>query len=380
VATLQTFGGGTTDFILDPSNNAKPLANTPYTVLDAATLLPATGLLDASGVSTSQLVSDSKGRYAGSAMLAGTAYYLEATGSDTVVYRFGPMVTTTAVAQAVDMLPQIVAIASSASASATSAAAAAAAAAAVGTSSNSAIDNRVKWQPSTAYALGQQVLSPNNDVVKANTAHTSSAAYATDVAMWDLSASYARKTDIVYRVGTGVGDYATVQAAHDAAPTGGVVLLPPGNTTHTTPISVTKSITLRGSAYYTSRIVANGVNGIEVADGVTDFHMENIEVACATRYSTTTNTLVGIKVGGATGSRPFNHVYRDVYVDGFQTAYMSDYLWGSTFSNFRTAFGLIGMDIYGLSVNNFLGDSSIAVQQVAGSKGVRLAGRSPCPT
>jgi hypothetical protein len=78
---------------------------------------------------------------------------------------------------------------------------------------NTAIDNRVKWQPSTAYALGQQVISPNNDVVKANTAHTSSAAYATDVAKWDLSASYARKTDIVYRVGTGVGDYATVQAA-----------------------------------------------------------------------------------------------------------------------------------------------------------------------
>jgi hypothetical protein len=48
---------------------------------------------------------------------------------------------------------------------------------------------------------------------------------------------------------------------------------------------------------------------------------------------------------------------------------------GATFSNFRTAFGLIGMDIYGLSVNNFMGDSSIAVQQVAGSKGVRLAGQ-----
>jgi peptidoglycan/xylan/chitin deacetylase (PgdA/CDA1 family) len=43
------------------------------------------------------------------------------------------------------------------------------------------------WTPSTDYALGQQVISPNNDVVSANVAHTSSAAYSTDTAKWDLS-------------------------------------------------------------------------------------------------------------------------------------------------------------------------------------------------
>lgn len=136
MATLQTFGGGTTDFILDPSNNAKPLANTPYTIIDATTLLPATGLLDAAGVSTTQLVSDAYGRYAGSAMLEGSAYYLEATGSDAAVYRFGPMVTTTSVAQAVDMLPQVGLLAEDAQA-------ARVAAEAVGTTSVATIDTHL---------------------------------------------------------------------------------------------------------------------------------------------------------------------------------------------------------------------------------------------
>jgi Polysaccharide deacetylase len=46
------------------------------------------------------------------------------------------------------------------------------------------------WAPSTAYAFGQQVISPSNDVVAANVAHTSSAAYVIDTAKWTLSSSY----------------------------------------------------------------------------------------------------------------------------------------------------------------------------------------------
>lgn len=57
-----------------------------------------------------------------------------------------------------------------------------------------------KWQPLTPYALGQQVISPNNDVVSATVAHTSSAAYLTDTAKWTLSATYARRD--VERVGS----------------------------------------------------------------------------------------------------------------------------------------------------------------------------------
>jgi peptidoglycan/xylan/chitin deacetylase (PgdA/CDA1 family) len=49
------------------------------------------------------------------------------------------------------------------------------------------------WTPSTAYELGQQVISPNNDVASANVAHTSSASYVTDTAKWTLSTTYERR-------------------------------------------------------------------------------------------------------------------------------------------------------------------------------------------
>lgn len=49
-----------------------------------------------------------------------------------------------------------------------------------------------RWTPSTAYALGQQIISPYNDVVAAKVAHTSSAAYVTDQLKWTLSSTYAR--------------------------------------------------------------------------------------------------------------------------------------------------------------------------------------------
>jgi Pectate lyase superfamily protein len=47
-----------------------------------------------------------------------------------------------------------------------------------------------KWAPATAYPLGQQVVSPKNDVASANVAHTSSATYATDTAKWTPSSTY----------------------------------------------------------------------------------------------------------------------------------------------------------------------------------------------
>jgi len=51
-----------------------------------------------------------------------------------------------------------------------------------------------RWSgPGTVYTLGQQVVSPGNDVVSANVAHTSSAAYATDLAKWSLSSTYVPK-------------------------------------------------------------------------------------------------------------------------------------------------------------------------------------------
>jgi hypothetical protein len=69
-----------------------------------------------------------------------------------------------------------------------------------------------KWIPSTDYALGQQVVSPNNDVVSAKVAHTSSAAYATDTLKWTLSSSFGRS--LVAPLDSATADQtATIQTA-----------------------------------------------------------------------------------------------------------------------------------------------------------------------
>lgn len=45
-----------------------------------------------------------------------------------------------------------------------------------------------RWRPSTSYALGEQVVSPNNDVVSAAVSHTSGATF--DAGAWGLSESF----------------------------------------------------------------------------------------------------------------------------------------------------------------------------------------------
>jgi Right handed beta helix region/Pectate lyase superfamily protein len=87
----------------------------------------------------------------------------------------------------------------------------------------------LKWTPSTAYARGQQVISPDNDVVSAKVAHTSTAAYAADTLKWSLSSTFLTTIlpEKYSAVGDGVtDDTAAVTAALAAASdAGGVVHL-----------------------------------------------------------------------------------------------------------------------------------------------------------
>jgi hypothetical protein len=111
-----------------------------------------------------------------------------------------------------------------------------------------------QWTASTDYALGQQVISPNNDVVSANVAHRSSTDYSQDTANWTLSSSFASKaTETTVTSGrlseesmtatrptlinvagagidpTGATDCtAAIQSIFSGATSGQVVNLPPG--------------------------------------------------------------------------------------------------------------------------------------------------------
>jgi hypothetical protein len=89
-----------------------------------------------------------------------------------------------------------------------------------------------KWAPATAYPVGTQVITPNNDVVSAKVAHTSSSAYSTDVAKWTGSGTYglACEAPVSVRqygaVGNGTTlDTAAINAAIKANP-GRTVYLP----------------------------------------------------------------------------------------------------------------------------------------------------------
>jgi hypothetical protein len=53
-----------------------------------------------------------------------------------------------------------------------------------------------KWAPATAYLRGAQVISPNNDVVSAKSAHTSSASFSADTAKWSVSCTFGQASTL----------------------------------------------------------------------------------------------------------------------------------------------------------------------------------------
>jgi hypothetical protein len=124
-----------------------------------------------------------------------------------------------------------------------------------------------KWAPSTAYVGGQQVVSPNNDVVSANVAHTSSAGYATDTAKWILSSTYAEQAALERNIvtdgaTTGAANNATIiQAAIDACSTagGGTVQIPKG-TWLTGPLKLKTRVRLNGEGWGSVLRLVNGAN------------------------------------------------------------------------------------------------------------------------
>lgn len=173
-----------------------------------------------------------------------------------------------------------------------------------------------------------------------------------------------------------VNNAGALQATLNAAPAGAEIDLPhTGNARIETPLLITKPVTIRGRSLYSQRIYAVGCNAIEVQSGVDDVRLIGFELAAAVRHSSTPNTFVGLKVDGVTGDRPTNHVYQDLYIDGFWTGLQTRYLWSSNIENVRTGFGKIGLHAYGKSVNNFVHGCQFSVTAETGSKGIALFGR-----
>jgi hypothetical protein len=110
-----------------------------------------------------------------------------------------------------------------------------------------------KWTPLTSFALGQQVISPTNDVVSANVAHTSSGSYSADTAKWTCSPTY-----LSYAAAPCGGDDAPLlQAAMNAFPAGGTLILRRGTYLLRSQLAVPNKVTIRGQGRSASTLAAD---------------------------------------------------------------------------------------------------------------------------
>lgn len=196
-----------------------------------------------------------------------------------------------------------------------------------------------------------------------------------DGGRWKLCPTY-RPTAKTFGAKVGEDCTAAIQAAIDACPDGGTVDVSDagGDYIITSRLVVDKSITLQGSTQYRTAIIAVDCSGLLI-DKASNVQLHNIEIAAAVRHTTTPNAYVGIEVAGETGTRPSNHIYRDVLIDGFSVGYKAAWLWSTTFDNFRTNACAKGLLVEHLSVNNTVrGCSFIGAAGLSGSRGIQLDG------
>jgi hypothetical protein len=175
-------------------------------------------------------------------------------------------------------------------------------------------------------------------------------------------------------VGNGAtDDTAAIQAAITATPSGGTLIFESKNYIISSQLVISQPITLQGSAQYVGALLCVACSGIKI-ESVSYVQIRNLEIAAAVRHSVTPNTYIGIEVEGSSLLRPTGHIYRDVFVDGFQTGYKSNFLWSSVFDNFRSNKGQIGIRADNLSVNNIITNSFLGGDASVGSRGIWLEG------
>lgn len=155
-----------------------------------------------------------------------------------------------------------------------------------------------------------------------------------------------------------------------------------GNLRYTTtpPDIATNGFTITGDAAngdLRARLEPDGCDGLHIAAGVSDFRMSEVEVVAATPYSTTTNSLTGIRVDGTSAAHCQKFKFRNVFCNGFMNGWTVRYLWSSLWDSCDTLNGLCGIVAYGLSVNNEVRGGLVNVAgagSVAGSRCIALLG------
>lgn len=154
-------------------------------------------------------------------------------------------------------------------------------------------------------------------------------------------------------------DTAEIQAAITATPAGGVLVFPPGNYITSAALQINNPITIQGSQKNNAVILCLANDGLQI-NLVNNVNVYDLEIAQAIRYTTTPNPYTGILITGDNVNRPFNHCYRDVYIDGFLYGIYADFIWSAVFDNVRTGYGLTGLRARYLCTNDVVTNCSFS--------------------
>lgn len=161
-------------------------------------------------------------------------------------------------------------------------------------------------------------------------------------------------------VGNGSTDDTTkIQSALTAIPNGAILYFPPGDYITSAALQINKSVTLQGSQKASCTILCLANDGI-VVNSANNVNVYDMCIAQAVRHTTTPNSYTGILINGDTVLRPYNHCYRDVYIDGFLYGIYADWIWSAVFDNVRTGYGANGLVARYLSVNNVVTNCSFS--------------------
>jgi hypothetical protein len=163
------------------------------------------------------------------------------------------------------------------------------------------------------------------------------------------------------KVNASANDHDAIQAAIDyASDTRASVHFPRGRDGSTglaninSPLNVPANISLFGDGIHLSGIACVNCSGLIIEEGVDRVTITSMQIGASSRHSTVPNVHVGITALGVTGSRPFNHTYRDLFIDGFETSVLGNWIWNLTIDNCDLINTGNGVRFTGLSVNNFI--------------------------
>ena len=129
---------------------------------------------------------------------------------------------------------------------------------------------------------------------------------------------------------------------------------------------------LYGDGVNRSGIRCNNCSAFKVAAGVTNVTIEKMYISLETRYSTTPNNHKAIETLGTTASKNYWHIYRDLFIDGFEYAFRFASTWSTVINSVNTVFCLHGIYATDLSVNNFVSNCGLVGINLPNSWGIRI--------